>query len=163
MKIGAIEGYACYELGEMPLRETLSVLRSHLVGLKAVNTSFDSGLFVPSVSEMQNGWSQHGRAGVSPAITQDMLLLWPLSHDEYCDEWWFFGIVPPDFDFTHGFCNMVSQRIGQWEEVDFCTHLAKAIKEFQPELIIGNNTWTYVVAKQSLRELEAQPAAPPNG
>lgn len=159
MITGAIDDYVCYDLDEMALRDLITLVKSHIIGMMAVNTSWDSGILKPSETQLQHGWTRQGHAAVTPPIDDSLISSWPVSHDDYCDEWWFFHSIPPAFDFSHGFCNMVSQRIGQWEEVEFCTHLAESIQRFGPELVLGNGKWTYCVSKRHVRELDAQPSS----
>lgn len=155
METGRIGDYFWYDLGELPLRESLRRLAPRIVGLEAVNTSFDSGLLSPRCSEFPAGWGVHGQAAVSPVITHELIADWPLSHEEYCDEWWFFRRIPADFDITHGICNYVSNRIRDWAELEFegGPQLGKNIVRLRPELIVGNNDLTYCVSASWIAEL----------
>ena len=52
------------------LIDAIRTLRRHPIGLRAVNTSWDSGLLIPSDEERRQGWTiEHGRA-VNPAISR---------------------------------------------------------------------------------------------
>lgn len=129
-------------------------LKPRILGLKAINTSWDSGLLT-SHNDFPEGWAVHDKAAVTPVITDTLIELWPLSHEEYCDEWWFFEQIPANFDFTHGFCNWIDNRIANWAELEFDggAQLAKSIRRFRPEMIVGNNKFTYCVSKCDIGEL----------
>jgi hypothetical protein len=159
MKNGCLEDYSWYDLDDLPLRDLVRLISSDIIGLQAVNTSWDSGILIPSEEQFRCGWTVARKAAVSPRIDCSLISVWPTSHDAYCDEWWFFRDVPPAFDFTHGICNMISARIGQWKDVEFSTHFAENIRRFRPEVIVGNNQWSYCVMKHPSKELSAQPAA----
>ena len=158
MKYGRINDYYCYDLNDLTLSEAISLIQTNILGLRAINTSFDSGIFTPNEAEIEQGWTLQGKAGVTPIITESLLAQWPISHDNYCDEWWFFKSIPKEFDHTKGFCNMVTQRIADWEEVEFegCAQIAKNIQRYKPEIVIGNNDWTYIVSREQLKILNAQ-------
>src|SRR5438876_1076249 len=106
MKSGDIGTYRWSE--SLPSRDTsmfdaVRSLRRHLIGLRAVNVSWDSGLLVPSDDEKLQGWVvQHGRA-VSPVINERIIDAWP-----WCDggfeEWYFFLVVPSELNLS-AFCN----------------------------------------------------------
>lgn len=100
-------------------------------------------------------WGVHGGAAVSPLITHELIAVWPLSHEEYCDEWWFFRRIPAEFDITRGICNYVGNRIRDWADLEFegGAQLGKNIGRFRPELIVGNNEFTYCVSGCWLAEL----------
>jgi hypothetical protein len=159
METGRIDSYFWYDLGEVSLRESLRRLGPSIVGLEAINTSFDSGLLSPDYRAFPAGWATHGGAAVSPPITDALIAAWPLSHDQYCDQWWFFKHIPAEFDVTRGICNYVSCHIGDWAALEFegGAQLAKNIARFRPEAIVGNNDRAYCVSRCWLGALAENP------
>ena len=87
-------------------------LRGHLIELRAVNVSWDSGLLEPSDEEKRRGWRfEQGRA-VSPVIDDGVIDAWP-----WCDggweEWYFFSTVPSNLNLS-AYCNRGGLSIGDW-------------------------------------------------
>jgi hypothetical protein len=162
MESGRIADYYWYDLDERPTRDVLRGIAPHILGLVAVNTSWDSGLLTADRTDFPVGWPTHHNVAVSPRVTRDSIERWPLSGDEDFDEWWFFGDVPPDFDFTHGICNYVANRIGDWAELEFegGVQLARNIGRFRPAMIVGKGKFAYCVSKDRVGELEAEKRGP---
>ncbi|HEY2584535.1 MAG TPA: hypothetical protein VGI81_02075 [Tepidisphaeraceae bacterium] len=109
----------------------------------AICTSFDSGRFV------EPAWLQVNGYAVSSPISDEMIDRWPVSHDEYCDEWWVFdSMVPADFDVV-AFCNFTEMRIANYKELDFegACRLDRYLAKFAPTLMFGNNEYAYVVRR----------------
>jgi hypothetical protein len=157
MATGRIEAYCWYEFEQMSLRDLLTALCSRLIGLRAVNTSWDSGLLIPNEEQTRQGWSVHGGTGVTPVVTGALIESWP-SPDDYCDEWWFFREVPPEFDPPHGYCNYLGTSLACWRELEFegGAQLAQNLRHYQPGFVVGNGTWTYCISRTELSELAAQ-------
>lgn len=141
--VAAIMAYEVREVGEYSSAEVARQFRADLIGKVAVCTSFDSGRFVDPAWAQVNGYC------VSPPIDDRMIDAWPISHDEYCDEWWVFDLqVPPDFDVV-AFCNYVGMRIGDYKELDFegACRLDQYLARFAPAMMFGNNDHAYVVRR----------------
>lgn len=151
MNVGKVGDYWWYDRDEEPLLETLHQLSEALIGCRAINTSFDSGLFSLKASSQQ-GWGLINNFAVSPIITSKLLKSWPISHDEFCDEWNFFQNIPDFFDAV-AFCNYTGCRIEDWRELEFRSgvNLLEKIINYSPELIVGNNEYTYIVSKQPIK------------
>jgi hypothetical protein len=149
--------YVIRELGELSSAEVARQFRNHLIGKVAVCTSFDSGKFV------EPAWKQVNQYYVSPPINDGMIDAWPVSHDEYCDEWWVFDAqVPPDFAVV-AFCNFM-MRIADYKELDFeggC-RLDHYLAQFVPALMFGNNELAYL-ALRSDAALPGRNQLPPRG
>ncbi|MBI5817404.1 MAG: hypothetical protein HZA88_00290 [Verrucomicrobia bacterium] len=160
MRSGRIADHFWYDLDEEPLRDALRRIAPHILGLKAVNTSWDSGVLTSDRADFPLGWTTHNNVAVSPQITQDLIARWPLSHDECCDEWWFFKEIPSEFDFTHGICNHIANRIGDWADLEFegGVQLARNISRFRPTIIMGYGRFTYCVSESRIADLEVEPA-----
>jgi hypothetical protein len=64
------------------LFDTLRALTRHLVGLRAVKVSWDSGLFVPSDDERAHGWTIEEDHAVSPVIDDDHFITAAWAEDD---------------------------------------------------------------------------------
>jgi hypothetical protein len=141
---GASMPYKFRELGDASCRDVARSQSELLFGRIAANTAFDSGLL--SIPD----WQQINGYCISPAITQNFIDTWPVSHDEYCDEWWVFdAIVPLDFR-VHSFCNFINQRIADYKELDYeqgCP-LDHYLEKFRPVAIFGNNEMAYLITRE---------------
>ena len=129
--------------GDLSCAEVARKWRSLLLGRVAVCTSFDSGLIVDPT------WLQVNGHCITPTIDDRLLETWPVSHDEFCDEWWVFDIpVPSDFQVT-AFCNFVGERIADYKKLDWeggCP-LDSYLLRFRPAVVFGNNEYTYMVRR----------------
>jgi hypothetical protein len=135
--------YEFLEVGELSSAEVARKLKTDLLGRIAVCTSFDSGRFIEPKWELVNGYY------VSPRISEAMVDEWPVSHDEYCDEWWIFDAeIPPDFAVV-AFCNYVGIGISSYRDLEFdggC-QLDEYLARFLPALVFGNNEFAYVIRR----------------
>lgn len=158
MKHGNVGNYFWYDLDEEELRDTLRRLNPYILGTRAVNTSWDSGVLTADRHDFPVGWPTHHGIAVSPPIDSEMIDKWPVSHDDYCDEWWFFAEVPQDFDFANSICNYVSERIENWADLEFegGVELKKNLIRFQPTILVGNGKFTYCVSRTRIAALEAE-------
>lgn len=140
--------YAIRQLNEVSCREIAAFISDRLIGCRAINTSFDSGLIVQSDWESVNGFP------VSPQITNTFVDRWPTSHLSYCDEWWIFdGEIPADFK-VNSFCNFVGTSIADlkdlsWEEGWPLDHY---LELYQPLAIFGNNKQGYLVIRDDVSD-----------
>jgi len=162
MTCGRIDNYWWYDLDEMPMREALLLLHPKLIGLCAVNTSFDSGLY-GTHEELPPGWERCEDKALSPPITPDLIAEWPVSHDEFCDEWYFFKERPRHLVVT-AYCNYLGCTINSWKELEFAggANLSSSLATYAPELVVGNNEKTYAVSKNQLSEVSAQQGVQPD-
>ena len=138
----AIE-YKFSDLGDISCAEIARTHPQLLLGCLAVNTSWDSGLL------FRPDWPSINGYACSPAVTLAMIKDWPMSHDQFYDEWWVFdSVVPNDFQVT-AFCNYLSMRIDCYKELDFdggC-RLDEYLARFQPVAVFGCNEFAYVVQR----------------
>ena len=136
--------YEFIDAGERRCSEIANEYRDLLLTRTVVCTSFDSGIGGP------RGWSRHGQYATNQ-INETLLADWPISHDEYCDEWWIFEDPPPtDFE-VHAFCNFIGMRITNYRELDFSEgcQLDEYLMRFRPLLVFGNNADTYVIRRRA--------------
>ena len=135
--------------------DIVSHLKQILKGLYALNTSFDSGLFIPKESDLQAGWSQIGKQAISPQLTDSLLDRFPNEkyfHD--CggfEEWYFFRQHPLEVP-TRGFCNWVANTMENHGDVKFSHDFEGDIHRCQPELVIGEGYTLYLIYKPIFRE-----------
>ena len=114
-----------------------------VVNRYVVNTSFDSGLLVPSDAERKQGWYVHGELAHSPLIRSTD----QLPYDQF-DEWLVFekpvqidgfktmvnhvGFTPIDFDWE-------DKRERYWDQV----------LRLQPLHIIAQNNVVYLISRDT--------------
>jgi len=139
-----IEGVSKDDTG---LIDAIRTLRRHLIGLRAVNVSWDSGLVIPSDEELRQGWTiEQGRA-VSPVIDDRVIDAWP-----WCDggweEWYFFSTLPRDLNLS-AYCNWGGLSIGDWASLvdtsdgfDLQTQLETA----QPTVVLGEGQRLFAIS-----------------
>jgi hypothetical protein len=150
-------GYSFIDLGDLSCSEIVRQHSDLLLGRIAVNTSFDSGRFScpewiavnPSLDSGRlscGDWREVNGYSVTPRITKALIDAWPVSHEEFCDEWWVFeSAVPPTFK-VNAFCNYV-MPIGRYKELDWedGVPLDRYLREFAPIAMFGNNASAYLV------------------
>lgn len=134
--------YRFIDLGNISCREIAHAHFHLLLGSLAVNTSWDSGRL------SRNDWQSVNGYACSPPLNAEMIENWPISHDDYCDEWWIFrSPIQPDFQVT-AFCNY-NKSINQYKELDFeggC-NLDLYLHRFQPVAVFGSNDAGYLVRR----------------
>ena len=97
------------------LIDAIRTLRRHLIGLRAVNVSWDSGLLVPSEDERRQGWTiEQGRA-ISPRIEDELIEAGPWGEAGW-EEWYFFSALPQNLNLS-AHCNWGGLSIGDWPEL----------------------------------------------
>jgi hypothetical protein len=135
--------YRFEEVGEVSCDEIASLLGSTLIGCRAVNSAYDSSRITMPTWDLVNGFP------VSPAINEQFIAEWPVSHDAYCDEWWVFdGLVPSDFSVA-AFCNYTGMRIADYKQLDWAEGcpVDSYLDRFRSKLVFGNNDFGYVISR----------------
>ena len=96
------------------------------------------------------GWKQVNGFPVSPCITEEFIDEWPVSHEQFCDEWWIFDqVIPTDFD-VHSFCNFIGMTISDYKQLDWdngCP-LDSYLQRFRPIVVFGNNEFSYIITSK---------------
>ena len=136
--IGAYKWTETVPFGETALFDTLRALREYLVGLRAVNVSWDSGLFVPSDDDRARGWTVEEDHAVSPVIDEDLIDGWPWC-DEGFDEWYFFSRLPSDLNLS-AYCNWTGLSLADWAALVHVPNgfdLRDQLEKAKPAAVIG--------------------------
>jgi hypothetical protein len=142
-----------YQWAEMPsndltLDAIVLALGDHLLDLRAVNVSWDSGLLEPTESELSAGWEVRSGYAVSPRIDTAVVDVWPACDTGY-DEWYFFEQVPGDLRLS-AFCNWTGRSLSQWQElmnVPDAPNLGEQLRTFRPEAVIGVGDRAFLIAR----------------
>ena len=128
------------------LIHAVRTLRHHLIGLRALNVSWDSGLLVPSDDERQQGWTVEEGRTVSPVIDDRMIEAWP-----WCDggweEWYFFSTLPRNLNLS-AYCNWGGLSIGDWPLLVDTTDgldLQSQLKAAQPTVVLGEGQRLFAI------------------
>ena len=136
-----------YCTDEVTVSEVVSNLRRHLTGMRAVCSSWDSGMLKPAGPEWSGWFTECGHA-VSPPIDDHLATSWPQSGCGY-DEWYFFGVVPT-LSTVHSICNWTGLSIGECgplARVPNGFDLAAQLERLNPELVVGDGDRVFVIAK----------------
>lgn len=112
-----------------------------VLGRFLVNTSFDSGRFMPSEAEIAQGWHVVGQLAHSPAISA----IEQIPHDQF-DEWLVFDrpVQVYTFETLVNYCEF-SPLDFDWEEK--IQPFWQQIAELQPLHLFGENYGTYLVTR----------------
>lgn len=148
-------GYSFIDLGDLSCAEIARLYSELLIGRIAINTSFDSGRLSPAEYREFNrvpltDWHEFKGYAVTPKITRGLIDAWPVSHDEFYDEWWVFeNAVPPTFK-VRAFCNF-AMPIGQYKRLDWDegVPLDRYLQEFAPIAVFGNNESAYLIRQDA--------------
>jgi hypothetical protein len=124
-------------------------LSAHVIGLTAVNVSWDSGRMAPTREQEEIGWRRIGELAVSPVIDEALAANWPVSscQEGQYDEWYFFRELPVPIK-LEPFCN-------------WCTSLANAadlafpggfdlraqLDAYRPEIVVGDGASVFVISR----------------
>lgn len=126
-----------------PLRQ----LSDYLIGLRAVNVSWDSGLLLPSYPEWPQGWTiEQGRA-ISPVIDRVVINAWPWC-DEGWEEWYFFSTLPKDLNLS-AYCNWGGMSIDDWPSLANLStgfDLKRQLETAQPTVVVGEGRRLFAVS-----------------
>ena len=129
------------------LVDVIRKLRHRLIGLRAVNVSWDSGLLGPSDEEMRQGWTMEQGRAVSPVIDDGVVDAWP-----WCDggfeEWYFFSTLPGDLNLS-AYCNWGGLSIGDWPSLVDTTNgfnLRRQVETAQPMVVLGQGQRLFAIS-----------------
>ena len=155
---GILNNYHWVEDEDAWLKDVLHEIKPLILGTRAVNTSFDSGVLGSkkmglSQEELELGWSIINQRAVSPVIDEENINSF-LYTDSY-DEWYFFKDVPKDFDAV-AFCNYLGRSRQRADELDFdggCD-LVSALSKYKPVAVAGwNDDFSYYLIQAALYRL----------
>ena len=144
--IGAFQWIEAVPTEDRQLIDALGRLSRYLIGLRAVNLSWDSGLLVPSDDERQRGWTiEQGRA-VSPEIDEGVIEAGPWG--EGWEEWYFFSALPKDLNLS-AYCNWGGLSIADWPslvDVSDGFDLKKQLEMTQPVVVLGEGQRLFAIS-----------------
>ena len=130
-------------LGEEPelsIAEVVRALSNYVIGLRAVNVSWDSGKMEPSDEQIASGWRVQNGYAITPAIDSSLIESWPMNSCSAFDEWYFFRNVPAEID-LEAFFNWGVRAVSDWPDLVACQpnsiNLLAQLRQHEPELVIG--------------------------
>jgi hypothetical protein len=145
--LGAFQWIEAVAKDDTGLIGAVRKLRSHLIGLRAVNVSWDSGLLEPSDEEKRRGWTFEQRRAVSPVIDDSVIDAWP-----WCDggweEWYFFSTLPSDLNLS-AYCNRGGLSIGDWAsllDLPDGLDLQKQLDTARPIVVLGQGQRLFAIS-----------------
>ena len=133
--------YDFRQLGDVNCKDVAKAIAPLLIGRRALNASFDSGRI------QMPDWEQINGFPMAPSLTSAFIADWPVSHIEYCDEWWVFeDPIPRDFEVV-ALCNYIGTTIATYKELDFSggCQLDSYLEKFRPIAVLGNNSLGYLI------------------
>ena len=124
-------------------------LAGEIVGLTAVNVSWDSGRLMPSSDPEASGWDEINGFAVSPVLDTELLSNWPVSSCQggRYDEWYFFRTVDPTLKLDP-FCNYVGASLEEAAAMIFPggLDLPAQLERHRPEIVIGEGAHVFVIS-----------------
>lgn len=124
-------------------------LAAEVVGLTAVNVSWDSGHMVPTSHEEQIGWRRLGDLVVSPVIDDMLACNWPASgcNGSRFDEWYFFRDIQTPQN-LEPFCNYSGMSVEDAADLAFPGgfDLQAQLDRYHPEIVIGEGKALFVLS-----------------
>jgi len=135
---------------ELSIAEVVRALRNYVIGLRAVNVSWDSGKMEPSDEQIASGWRVQNGYAITPAIDSSLIESWPMNSCSAFDEWYFFRNVPAEIHLK-AFCNWGVRSVSDWPDLVACQpnnfNLLTQLRQHEPELVIGEGRFIFVIAK----------------
>ena len=146
--LGAFQWIEAVPTDDTGLIDAIRTLRRHLIRLRAVNVSWDSGLLIPSDEHLRQGWTiEQGRA-VSPVIDDRVIDAWPWC-DEGWEEWYFFATLPASLNLA-AYCNWSGLSIGGWASLAGMPHgfdLRQQLETAQPTVVLGQGQRLFAMSR----------------
>jgi len=135
---------------ELSIAEVVRALRNYVIGLRAVNVSWDSGKMEPSDEQIASGWRVQNGYAITPAIDSSLIESWPMNSCSAFDEWYFFRNVLAEIHLK-AFCNWGVRSVSDWPDLVACQpnnfNLLTQLRQHEPELVIGEGRFIFVIAK----------------
>lgn len=150
MNLGTIGTYAWAECvaSDLTLPGVLGRLKHHFLGLRAVNVSWDSGLFIPSGAELSQGWSLEAGRAISPTIDDAAIETWPWNDCGF-EEWYFFSRLPSNLSLS-AYCNWLGSSVADWAELIHLPNgldLGRQLEEAQPDIVLGEGQRLFAISR----------------
>jgi len=119
-----------------------------IIGLTAVNVSWDSGRMVPTPEQEKAGWLRAGELAVSPVVDAALASAWPASscNSGRFDEWYFFRHVEAMLRLD-AFCNYGGMSLEDAADLNFPggLDLKAQLERYRPEIVIGDGKHLSVI------------------
>jgi hypothetical protein len=123
-------------------------LSAQVLGLTAVNVSWDSGRMVPTREQEQHGWRRVGELAVSPVIDAALASNWPTSccQGGRYDEWYFFRELSGPMK-LEAFCNWC-RSLANAADLAFPggVDLHAQLDRYRPDIVIGDGAAVFVIS-----------------
>ncbi len=127
------------------------LLAAEVIGLTAVNVSWDSGHMVPTGEQEQCGWRRVGELAVSPVIDDILASNWPASscNGGRFDEWYFFPEVQEPLS-LEAFCNYGGMSLEDAVDLAFPggLDLQAQLERYRPEIVVGDGKHLFVISRR---------------
>jgi hypothetical protein len=120
-----------------------------IIGLTAVNVSWDSGRMLPTPEQEKAGWRRSGAFAVSPVVDATLASEWPASacSGGRFDEWYFFRHVDSRLKLD-AFCNWGGMSLEDASALSFPGgfDLKVQLERYRPEIVVGDGTHLFVIS-----------------
>jgi hypothetical protein len=124
-------------------------LAEEIIGLTAVNVSWDSGRMLPDPEQEQLGWRRVGEFAISPVIDRALASQWPASscNAGRFDEWYFFRDVREPLQLK-AFCNYGGFSLADATDLGFPggLDLQAQLEQYRPEIVVGDGKHLFVIS-----------------
>lgn len=132
---------------ELLITDVVRALRTHILGRRAVNVSWDSGRLSPSLSGIFERWQIQDDFVITPPVDDTLISDWPRSACGW-DEWYFFRSIPKTIS-LEAYCNWGGMAIDDWRDLEFTgLNLEQQLLTHQPELVIAEGHSIFVIARR---------------
>jgi len=151
-RTGVLAAYRWWEIPpeRLSMAAMIRMLAPRLVGLVAVNVSWDSGLMELTPDLAAAGWTTVGRFAMTPVIDVKTTQNWPISACQggRFDEWYFFRQAPPMLDLS-AFCNYGGVSLQDARSLAFPggVDLEEQLRRYEPELVIGEGEHLFILTR----------------
>jgi hypothetical protein len=131
------------EADKLSLSEVVRFLSTKLLGLYAVNVSWDSGRLTPTDEQIATGWKIVDGYACTPELDEELLTAWPHNTcvDGFYDEWYFFRSLPSKIE-LHAYCNYMCS-ISEWPrmaDIPGRFNLSQQLQFARPEFALGEGS-----------------------
>ena len=151
MKRGCIDEYhwiECAKPNHIVLPDVVRHLAHYVIGCRALNVSWDSGLLLPSDSEAK-GWTFAQGHAISSVIDEPALRSWPYSGG--FDEWYFFSQLPADVALSP-YCNWGDASLSNWPSIANTptgVDLRRQLRQSLPIVVLGEGHTLFAISSDT--------------
>jgi hypothetical protein len=152
MNRGTVGTYSWAECvsADVTLADVVRRLKRYFLGLRAVNVSWDSGVFMPSEAELSQGWRVEAGRAISPILDDAITEKWP-SDDCGFEEWYLFSQLPSNL-LLSPYCNWLGISVGEWEQlvnVPDGLDLRRQLEAAQPDVVLGEGQRLFAISRDA--------------